>query len=84
MSFPFSLQDSAKDWLYCLSPGSVTTWTDIQSLFLEKYFSTSRVAPIRKEICGIRQFSGETFFEYWKSFKKLCASYLITKFLNNS
>ncbi|CAO2814643.1 unnamed protein product, partial [Amaranthus hypochondriacus] len=69
-AFPFSLQDSAKDWLYYLSPGSFTTWNDIQSLFLEKYFPASRVASIRKEICGIRQFSSETLYEYWERFKR--------------
>ncbi|RDX71220.1 hypothetical protein CR513_49457, partial [Mucuna pruriens] len=28
---------------------------------------------IRKEICGIRQHSGETLHEYWERFNKLCA-----------
>ena len=60
--------------MYYLSPRSITTWTNIQSLFLEKYFPASRVASIRKEICGIRQFSGETSYEYWERFKKLCAN----------
>jgi hypothetical protein len=29
---------------------------------------------MRKEICGIRQKSGETLHEYWERFKRLCAS----------
>ncbi|MCH79740.1 hypothetical protein A2U01_0000496 [Trifolium medium] len=28
---------------------------------------------MRKEICGIRQKSGETLHEYWERFKRLCA-----------
>ncbi|XP_010247672.1 PREDICTED: uncharacterized protein LOC104590649 [Nelumbo nucifera] len=44
--------------------------------FLEKFFPTSRVANIRKEICGIRQFCGETLFKYWERFKQLCANCL--------
>lgn len=47
----------------------------MKHLFLEKYFPASRVANIRKEICGIRQISGETLYEYWERFKKLCSSY---------
>ena len=73
-AFPFSLQDAAKDWLYYLQPGSVTSWNDLKKLFLEKFFPASRAAAIRKENCGIRQFDKETLYEYWERFKKLCAS----------
>ncbi|RDX70536.1 hypothetical protein CR513_50214, partial [Mucuna pruriens] len=31
-------------------------------------------ATIRKEICGIRQHTGETLHEYWERFNKLCAT----------
>ncbi|XP_031113946.1 uncharacterized protein LOC116017489 [Ipomoea triloba] len=73
-AFPFSLKDSAKDWLYYLPSGSITTWNDLKTVFLEKYFPASRAANIRKEICGIRQHNGESLYEYWERFKKLCAS----------
>ena len=43
--------------------------------FLEEFFPTSRATNIRKEICGIRQSQGETLYEYWDGFKKLCAKY---------
>ena len=39
--------------------------------FLEKFFLASRATSIRKEICGIKQQSGESLHE----FKKLCVSY---------
>ncbi|XP_027171423.1 uncharacterized protein LOC113770988 [Coffea eugenioides] len=29
-AFPFSLKDSAKDWLYYLPPGSITTWDQLK------------------------------------------------------
>ncbi|RDY05400.1 hypothetical protein CR513_10767, partial [Mucuna pruriens] len=45
-------------------------------MFLEKFFSASQTATIRKEICGIRQHSGETLHEYWEGFNKLYASCL--------
>ncbi|RDX82205.1 hypothetical protein CR513_37038, partial [Mucuna pruriens] len=40
------------------------TWGDMKRMFLEKFFLTSRTMTIRKEICGIRQHSGETLHEY--------------------
>ena len=73
-AFPFSLGDLAKDWLYYIPSGSVTTWDEMARLFLEKYFPASKAASIRKEICGIRQNQGETLYEYWERFKRLCAS----------
>src|SRR4051812_35762679 len=73
-AFPFSLKDYAKDWLYYLPSGSITTWNEMKRLFLEKYFPASPAANIRKEICGVRQYNGESLHEYWERFKKLCAS----------
>ncbi|KAH9753491.1 hypothetical protein KPL71_015087 [Citrus sinensis] len=73
-AFPFSLDGLAKDWLYYLPPGSITTWNGLKKQFLEKYFPASRAANIRKDICGIRQLPGETLNEYWERFKQLCAS----------
>ncbi|KMT03868.1 hypothetical protein BVRB_8g188390 [Beta vulgaris subsp. vulgaris] len=73
-AFPISLHDLAKDWLYTMSSGSITTWDALQKAFLEKFFPASRIGSIRKEICGIRQHNSESLYEYWERFKKLCAS----------
>jgi hypothetical protein len=73
-AFPFSLKDSAKNWLYYLPFGSITTWNKMKRLFLEKYFLASRAPNIRKEICGVRQHNGESLHKYWERFKILCAS----------
>ncbi|XP_042380039.1 uncharacterized protein LOC121972436 [Zingiber officinale] len=73
-AFPFSLTGVAKDWLYYSPPGYITSWIDMKKDFLEKYFPASRTATIRKSICGIQQVVGETLYEYWERFKKLCAS----------
>ncbi|XP_027181860.1 uncharacterized protein LOC113780249 [Coffea eugenioides] len=73
-AFPFSLADKAKDWLFYLPSGSITTWEGLKQQFLEKFFLASRAANIRKEICGIRHANGETLYEYWERFKQLCAS----------
>ncbi|XP_073131455.1 uncharacterized protein [Henckelia pumila] len=74
-AFPFSFKSAAKDWLYYLPSGSITTWTEMKRIFLEKYFPASRAANIRKEIYGIKQFMGESLHEYWERFKKSCASF---------
>ncbi|RDX94811.1 hypothetical protein CR513_22775, partial [Mucuna pruriens] len=47
----------------------------MKRMFLEKFFLASRTTTIRKEICGIRQQSGETLHEYWERFNKLYATY---------
>lgn len=73
-AFPFPLQGAAKDWLYYLQPNTVTSWTNLKKLFLEKYFPASRAASIRKEICGIRQRDTESLAEYWERFKQLVSS----------
>ncbi|XP_073120067.1 uncharacterized protein [Henckelia pumila] len=73
-AFPFLLKNAAKDWLYCLPPGSITTRTAMKRIFPKKYFPASRAANIRKEIYGIKQQMGESLHEYWERFKKLCAS----------
>ncbi|XP_073056909.1 uncharacterized protein [Primulina eburnea] len=75
-AFPFSLADKAKDWLYYLPSGSITTWDNMKQQFFDKFFPASRAANIRKYICGIRQLHGETLYEYWERFKQLCASCL--------
>ncbi|RDY00607.1 hypothetical protein CR513_16194, partial [Mucuna pruriens] len=72
-AFPFSLDGVAKDWLY-LQLVLFKTWGDMKHTFLEKFFPASRTASIRKEICGIRQHTGETLHEYWERFNKLCAT----------
>ncbi|CAN6552312.1 unnamed protein product [Malus baccata var. baccata] len=73
-AFPFSLMDKAKDWLYELAPGTVTSWKSMKRAFLEKFFLTSRVILLRKRISGIQQEEGESFPTYYERFKSLVAS----------
>jgi hypothetical protein len=51
----------------------VKDWTDLKKKFLERFFPASRAANIRKDINGIRQYDGESLYEYWERFKQLCA-----------
>ncbi|CAN6547374.1 unnamed protein product [Malus baccata var. baccata] len=73
-AFPFSLLEKAKDWLYELAPGTVTSWDSMKGAFLEKFFPTSRVILLRKRISGIQQNQGESFPSYYERFKSLVAS----------
>ncbi|KAM1352562.1 hypothetical protein EV1_031970 [Malus domestica] len=73
-AFPFSLMDKAKDWLYELAPGTVTSWESMRRAFLEKFFPTSRIILLRKKISGIQQEEGESFPTYYERFKSLVAS----------
>ncbi|XP_026458689.1 uncharacterized protein LOC113359236 [Papaver somniferum] len=73
-TFPFSLTDSAEEWFYSLPQGSVTSWNDIQKVFLEKYFPASKASTICKAISGIEQIVGETLYDYWERYKKLLSS----------
>ncbi|CAN6677320.1 unnamed protein product [Malus baccata var. baccata] len=72
-AFPFSLMDKAKDWLYELAPGTVTSWESMKRAFLEKFFPTSRIIVLRKKISGIQQDEGESFPTYYERFKSLMA-----------
>ncbi|CAN6567590.1 unnamed protein product [Malus baccata var. baccata] len=73
-AFPFSLQEKAKDWLYELAPGTVTSWESMKRAYLEKFFPTSRVILLRKRISGIQQDEGESFPKYYEGFISLVAS----------
>ncbi|GJX60009.1 uncharacterized protein Tco_0291399 [Tanacetum coccineum] len=46
----FHVVYKAKDWLYYLPSGSITTWDQMKQQFLEKFFPASRAANIRKDI----------------------------------
>ncbi|CAN6712749.1 unnamed protein product [Malus baccata var. baccata] len=72
-AFPFSLLEKAKDWLYELAAGTVTSWESMKRAFLEKFFPTSRVILLRKRISRIQQEEGESFPTYYEHFKSLVA-----------
>ena len=54
-AFHFSLADNAKEWLYYLLSGTITTWNEMNKVFLDKYFPSLKATTIRKEICAIRK-----------------------------
>ncbi|KAF7833147.1 DNA-directed DNA polymerase [Senna tora] len=54
-AFPFFLVGAAKEWLFYLLASSVTSWEGIMRLFLDRYFPSSRIINVRRDICGIKQ-----------------------------
>ncbi|KAK9691285.1 hypothetical protein RND81_09G187200 [Saponaria officinalis] len=73
-AFPFSLKDAARDWFYYLPENSIDTWLKMKQAFLAKYFPASRASQLKKEISNVEQRDGETMYEYWERFKRLCAT----------
>ncbi|GKA96054.1 reverse transcriptase domain-containing protein [Tanacetum coccineum] len=69
--FPFSLKGVAETWLENESPNSITSWDDLVSKFLNRFFPHSKTRQIRKEITNFQQVFGETFTKTWERFKDL-------------
>ncbi|KAL9241882.1 hypothetical protein vseg_015942 [Gypsophila vaccaria] len=73
-AFPFSLKDKARDWLYYLLSGSITTWKSLKQTFLDMYYSTTKSTHLKKDISSVEQEMSETLYGYWEHFKRMCGS----------
>ncbi|XP_057791257.1 uncharacterized protein LOC131008390 [Salvia miltiorrhiza] len=73
LTFPFSLLEGAREWLYDLPEGSIRTWQELQSKFLEQYFPAARIQNLRTRISNIKMGLGEILYEYWGRFKQMLA-----------
>ncbi|GJW67155.1 reverse transcriptase domain-containing protein [Tanacetum coccineum] len=69
--FPFSLEGAARTWIEKEPPNSITTWNDLVSKFMNRFFLPSKTTNLRNEITRFQQRSGETFTEAWDRFKDL-------------
>ncbi|KAK8665054.1 hypothetical protein V6N13_005229 [Hibiscus sabdariffa] len=54
-AFPFSLSGIAKEWLFYLPSNSITTWTNLNKKFLDRFFPAAKASEIRRSILGIKQ-----------------------------
>ncbi|KAJ9541590.1 LOW QUALITY PROTEIN: hypothetical protein OSB04_028096 [Centaurea solstitialis] len=68
--FSFTLTNKAKDWFKKLPPGSITTWDDLKSAFLSRYFPISRANKIRAEIRNFKQ-GKDSLVKAWERYKDL-------------
>nr|GFC91236.1 hypothetical protein [Tanacetum cinerariifolium] len=80
--FPFSLKDQAKARFTSLEPGSIHSWSEMQSAFLDEFYSISKTAAIRNKIKSFRQIPGEQFhdaFSRLKEFLRTCPHHDVPK-----
>ncbi|KAK4269933.1 hypothetical protein QN277_023027 [Acacia crassicarpa] len=69
--FPFSLRDKARMWLNNLPANFITTWNDLGSKFLLKFFPPTKNAQLRGEITNFQQKPSESTYEALDRFKDL-------------
>ncbi|GKD58529.1 reverse transcriptase domain-containing protein [Tanacetum coccineum] len=69
--FSISLKGAAEAWLENEPPCSITTWDDLVSKFLNRFYPHSKTRELRKEITNFQQVFDETFTEAWERFKDL-------------
>ncbi|KAJ9546604.1 hypothetical protein OSB04_019147 [Centaurea solstitialis] len=69
--FTYSLKDKAKDWLSSQPPHSITSWDDLVTKFLKKYFPPTRNAKLRNAISMFSQEPDESVSDAWERYKDL-------------
>ncbi|XP_025647736.1 uncharacterized protein [Arachis hypogaea] len=69
--FQFSLRDKASKWLESFPKESLTTWEDVMSRFLTRFYPPQRVNRLRIKVQTFRQQDGKTLYEAWERFKDL-------------
>ncbi|KAK4267615.1 hypothetical protein QN277_024369 [Acacia crassicarpa] len=67
--FPFSIRDKARTWLNNLPANFITTWNDLGSKFLLKFFPPTKNAQLRGEITTFQQKPGKSTYDAWDRFK---------------
>ncbi|GJW98050.1 DNA-directed DNA polymerase [Tanacetum coccineum] len=72
--FPFSLKDQANAWFTSLEPGSINSWSEMQSAFLDEFYFISKTVAIRNKIKSFRQIPCEQFHEAFSRLKELLRS----------
>ncbi|GKC49290.1 reverse transcriptase domain-containing protein, partial [Tanacetum coccineum] len=62
---------AARTWLEKEPPNSITTWNDLVSKFVNRFFPPSKTTNLQNEITRFQQRFSETFAEAWDQFKDL-------------
>ncbi|GKD28010.1 reverse transcriptase domain-containing protein [Tanacetum coccineum] len=81
-TFPMSLTGSVSRWLRNEPTGSITTWDDLKTKFLNKYCPPARTAKKIEEINNFQQEPDENLYEAWERFKELlmkCPQHYLTE-----
>ncbi|GKB27694.1 pyruvate dehydrogenase (acetyl-transferring) kinase, mitochondrial [Tanacetum coccineum] len=85
--FPISLTGAASRWLRNEPTGSIKTWEDLKTKFLNKYCPPGRTAKKMEEINNFQQEPDETLYQAWERFKELlmkCPQHYLTEMQENS
>ncbi|GKC08889.1 hypothetical protein Tco_1000499 [Tanacetum coccineum] len=80
--FPISLTGAAARWLRNEPTGSIKTWEDLKTKFLNKYCPPGRTAKKMEEINNFQQEPDETLYQAWERFKELlmkCPQHYLTE-----
>ncbi|GJT78868.1 hypothetical protein Tco_1045593 [Tanacetum coccineum] len=80
--FPISLIGVASHWLRNEPTGSIKTWEDLKTKFLNKYWPPGRTAKKMEEINNFQQEPDETPYQAWELFKELlmkCPQHYLTE-----
>ncbi|GJZ03516.1 gag-pol polyprotein [Tanacetum coccineum] len=81
-AFPMSLTGAASRWLRNKPSGSITTWEDLKTKFLSKYYPPARTAKKMEEINNFQQEPDENLYQAWERFKELlmkCPQHYLTE-----
>ncbi|GJY00039.1 retrovirus-related pol polyprotein from transposon TNT 1-94 [Tanacetum coccineum] len=80
--FLISLTGAVSHWLKNEPTGSIKTWEDLKTKFLNKYCPPGRTAKKIEEINNFQQEPDETLYQAWERFKELlmkCLQYYLTE-----
>ncbi|GJV93849.1 putative ribonuclease H-like domain-containing protein [Tanacetum coccineum] len=80
--FPISLTGAASRWLRNEPTGSIKTWEDLKTKFLNKYCPHGRTAKKMEKINNFQQEPDETLYQAWERFKELlmkCPQHYLTE-----
>ena len=69
--FPFTLSKETEEWFYSLPAGSITSWEEMETTFLNEYFPASVFLRKRYEILNFKQKYGESLGDTYKRFKRV-------------
>ncbi|CAL2252689.1 unnamed protein product [Prunus armeniaca] len=69
--FPFTLKDKAETWLFTLPANSITTWQQLHTKFLNKYYPASKTLNYKREILTFTQKPNEEFHEAWERYTEM-------------
>ncbi|GKB77899.1 hypothetical protein Tco_0944794 [Tanacetum coccineum] len=81
-AFPMSLTGAASHWLRNKPPGSNSTWEDLKTKFLSKYFPLARTAKKIEEINNFLQEPDKNLYQAWERYKELlmkCPQHYLTE-----